>query len=134
MAGNPVLNLGLAADPGVLCLTFFDQPYLLNGILTVIGSDDATLLALDAASRVMSVDEKDGSRSRFVNSTPEALLRCVRSYQRYAEEISATTSEDGELGCVRRLEHAIRKADELALADDENWWACVVGQAYEGNL
>lgn len=134
MTENPVLNLGLAGDPGVLCLEFFAEPYVLNDVLTVIGTDDATLLALDAASRVVSVDEKDGSRSRFVNSTPEALTRCVRSYQRYAEEISAATSEADELGCVRRLEHAIRNADEAALADAENWWACVVGQAYEGNL
>lgn len=134
MKENPILKLGIENDPAVLLLRFYDAPRIFNEKLKVIGTDEGNLLAINKKLEILSIDKESSEIIRFMNSSPQALVNCITAYKEYGKEVTHASSEELEIECVKRLENSIREIDFAALENINNWWSCIVAQAYEGNL
>lgn len=132
MIKNPVLQIGMEKKPEALMLDFF-QPWKRNNLL-IIGTDEGTLIAVYDNGQLVSVDPDTLEFIRYMNASPTHLVQCIAAYVSYGVAVSETTTEEQALDCVKSFETAINKADASALGKADNWWSCIVAQAYEGNL
>ncbi len=130
---NPVLEAGIAFEPGSLLLSF-NKEAMQERDLLVIGTDEGTTLAIRADGAVVSAEPTTHELVRFVNSSAPAFAGCIAAYQVYGDAVAGCASETEEQACVVILESTIRDLDCSALSDPNHWWSCIVEQARDGLL
>jgi len=117
----------------VLLLRFFDIPRIVGDNMIAIGSDDGSLIVVNDKLEILSIDDNNSEFIRFVNSSPHAFVGCISAYKEYKVEVRNSIAEK-EKSCVTRLKNKIEEIDSAALSGENNWWSCIISQAFEGNL
>ena len=98
----------------------------------VLGYDsDVQIVCLENGEGIFSLEE---GKRRFVNSSVKQFSLTIRSFLKYCELVEYAENDEDALNIVNSTINEMKKIDEEAWSDENNYWPIVGQQMIEGNL
>ena len=89
-------------------------------------------MCLNPHGEIVAVDQKNESRTRFINKELKSFLDFIVIYLTFQERALEIEDEDERLQVLEEMREKFTEIDERALDNEENWWAVIIEQIEMG--